>query len=81
MSVAAASWIWGIVGIYFGLGVLFAIAFISMRLKHSDPDAAQGTIGFRLIILPGIILMWPALARRWMAGITTPREEKSPHRT
>ena len=80
MTVTAASWIWSIIGIYLGLGVLFAIAFLSMRLKKSDPDAEEGSVGFRLIILPGVILMWPALARRWMTGISSPQEEKSPHR-
>ena len=81
MSITAASWIWSIIGIYLVLGVLFAIAFMTMRLKHSDPDAEQATWGFRLIVLPGVILMWPALAKRWVTGVSTPQEEKSPHRT
>ncbi|MFK7847519.1 MAG: hypothetical protein AB8G77_19665 [Rhodothermales bacterium] len=80
MSITVASWIWSLIGIYLGLGVLFAILFLSLRLKKSDPDANGSSIGFRAIVLPGIILLWPALARRWIAGITTPHEEKSPHR-
>lgn len=80
MSVAVASWIWGLIALYLGLGVLFAVPFMLLRLKKSDPDAADATWGFKLIVLPGVVLLWPALARRWMAGIDAPREERSPHR-
>jgi NAD(P)-dependent dehydrogenase (short-subunit alcohol dehydrogenase family) len=36
--------------------------------------------GFRVLILPGTILLWPLLARRWMKGVHEPPEENSPHR-
>lgn len=80
MSITVASWIWSLIGIYLGIGVLFAVLFLSLRLKKSDPDAVGSSIGFRAIVLPGIILLWPALARRWIAGVTQPLEEKSHHR-
>ena len=80
MSITVASWIWSVVGIYLGIGVLFAVLFLSLRLKKSDPDAEGSSIGFRAIVLPGIILLWPALARRWIAVVSKPLEEQSPHR-
>ena len=81
MSITVASWIWSLIGIYLGMGVLFSVLFLSLRFKKSDPDAVGSSIGFRAIVLPGIILLWPALARRWIVGATAPLEEKSPHRS
>lgn len=79
--VTVAYWIWGLVGIYAGLGLLFAIPFLWKGVGRSDPSVAGSTIGFRLIIIPGVVLFWPLLARRWLTGATEPPEETSPHRT
>ena len=80
MSTTIASWIWTIIGIYLVLGILFAVLFLFIRLEKSDPAAAGSTKGFKAIILPGVILMWPTLLKRWIKGINEPPEEKSPHR-
>lgn len=69
-----------IVGIYLSLGLLFAIFFVTKGVGKIDPTAKEGTIGFRLLIIPGAIAFWPLLAKRWWQGMTEPPEENNPHR-
>jgi hypothetical protein len=53
-------------GAYVAAGALFAVAFAIWGVSRVDPVAREGTIGFRLIILPGTVALWPLLAARWM---------------
>lgn len=46
---------------YAGLGLLFALYFITRGAARVDPAAQGAPIGFRLLILPGSIALWPAL--------------------
>lgn len=66
-------------GIYAGLGLLFAVPFVLRGVGHVDPQARAGSRGFRLAILPGVVAFWPLLARRWAQG-RQPPEERNPHR-
>jgi hypothetical protein len=55
-----------LLGTYAGIGLLFAIAFLTRGIDRIDP-ASKGTgIGFRLIILPGVASLWPMLLLRWI---------------
>ena len=45
------------VGLYLLAGAHVALAFIPL-LGRIDP-AARGAYGFRLLIAPGVILLWP----------------------
>lgn len=65
---------------YVALGVLFALAFVTRGVGRLDPSAKKGTIGFRLIIFPGVVALWPILAKRWYKGMNEPPEEETPHR-
>lgn len=67
-------------GIYLGLGLTFAFFFVIKGAGKIDPTAKAGTIGFRLLIIPGTMAFWPLLARRWWQGMTEPPEENNPHR-
>ena len=49
-----------IVSIYMMLGVLFVIPFLVKGLTKVDKGAHGGTIGFKIIIVPGVIVFWPA---------------------
>ena len=80
MSFFAATWLVRLLAIYAAVGVVFAPAFLLVGVKRIDPVAAQGTWGFRLLILPGVIALWPILLRRWLAGQRVPPEERNPHR-
>ncbi len=50
---------------YYALGVLFAIVFITMGISKVDEGAKETSIGFRLILIPGIALFWPVLLNKW----------------
>ena len=51
-----------------------AIAFVWKGVGKIDPAATEGTIGFRLLIIPGTIALWPILARRWLQKQGPPQE-------
>lgn len=62
-------------------GLLFAIPFVLVGVKRIDPHAAHGSWGFRMLIFPGTVFLWPLLARRWLAGAGEPPEERNAHRS
>ncbi len=74
-----ATWLVNILAVYAGVGLLFAIPFVAKGAGKIDPSAASGTLGFRLLIIPGTVAFWPILARRWLAA-EGPPEECNPHR-
>jgi len=57
-----------VVGVYVAAGVLFAMPFVLRGVNRIDPVAGQSSRGFRLIILPGVVALWPLLLRRWLRG-------------
>jgi hypothetical protein len=67
-------------GIYLALGALFAVAFALAGCARVDPAARTGTIGFRILILPGAAALWPLLLKRWLAGDRAPPREHDAHR-
>ncbi|HXJ03538.1 MAG TPA: hypothetical protein VNH65_00450 [Candidatus Acidoferrum sp.] len=66
--------------LYFGLGLLFAVAFVTSGVKRLDPNAKGSGVVFRLVILPGSAAFWPLLLRRWIRGDRDVPEERNPHR-
>ena len=65
--------------IYVLMGLAFSIPFVFKGAHKIDPSAIGATLGFKLIIIPGVIIFWPVLLLRWMNG-TPPPKESSPHR-
>jgi hypothetical protein len=61
-------------------GLTFAIPFVWLGVGKVDPQAADGSWGFRLLIIPGTMFFWPLLAVRWVSGVKGPPEEKNAHR-
>jgi hypothetical protein len=57
-----------IVSIYLALGVLFLIPFLVKGISKVDEGAPGSTIGFKIIIIPGVIVFWPFLLKKWMKG-------------
>jgi len=55
-----------IVAVYLVLGVLFVIPFLMKGLNKIDEGAHGSTIGFKIIIIPGVIVFWPVLSSKWM---------------
>lgn len=56
--------------LYFGLGLLFALALTQASPRHGlervDPAAHGAPRGFRLLLVPGCAALWPWLLVRWL---------------
>ncbi len=63
-----------VAAIYFFCGLMFAIAFVIKGINLIDEGAHGSGIGFRIIIIPGCIVFWPVLLRKWMKK----RQQTSP---
>jgi len=55
-----------IVAVYLTAGFLFAIPFILKGVSKIDEGAHGATWGFRILIIPGTIVFWPFLFKRWI---------------
>jgi hypothetical protein len=80
VSEALAHIVVWIAGTYLGAGAAFAVAFVTTGVQRIDPVARDGTWGFRVLIVPGVMLLWPLLARRWAVGSVHPPREATAHR-
>ncbi len=67
-------------GVYLACGLVFAILFVLVGVKKIDPHASHGSWGFRLLIIPGTMALWPLMLKRWMGGASEPPEECNSHR-
>jgi hypothetical protein len=52
--------------VYLAAGLVFAIPFVVKGVTKIDKGAAGSSWGFRLIILPGTIVFWPWLLKKWL---------------
>jgi len=62
----AAEWFANLFIGYLALGILFALAFVAIGIGRVDPVAKDSSVGFRLIIFPGVVALWPWLLKRWI---------------
>ena len=46
---------------YAGFGLLFALVFITFLVNLIDIHARGGSFGFRIMILPAAMLLWPLI--------------------
>lgn len=51
---------------YLLCGLVFAIFFVTKVVTVVDEGAKGTGIGFRIIILPAVILLWPLLLKKWL---------------
>ena len=56
--------LWDVARVYAGAGALVALAFLAFGLARVDPGA-RGAYGFRPLLLPGLLLLWPLVLWRW----------------
>jgi hypothetical protein len=56
--------VWRGVQGYAALGFLTAGAFLAFGLVRVD-SRARGAYGFRPLLLPGLVLLWPLVLARW----------------
>jgi len=55
-----------LIGVYLGVGLLFACAFVLLAVQRLDPAAHGMPVSARLLILPGAAAMWPWLGWVWL---------------
>lgn len=63
-----------VAGIYFILGLLFALFFVIRGCQKMDIDAEESSLGFRLLIFPGSAALWPLLLLKLL--VKPAREKK-----
>ena len=80
MHVVAAQWLVGLLGLYLLIGVAIGVPFVLRGVKAVDPSAREGSVGFRLMILPGSIALWPFVLRRWRSAAPPPEEDNAHRR-
>jgi len=55
-----------IVAVYLFAGLIFAIPFIIRGVTKIDEGAQGSKWGFRIIIIPGTMVFWPLLLKKWL---------------
>ena len=80
MLVSAVTWTLLALAAYLAVGAAFAVPFVTRWAGRIDPDAAQGSWGFRVLIFPGTVALWPLLVARMRGGAKALPVERSPHR-
>lgn len=78
MSSMAAAWVVYGFAMYLAIGLLFGVVYVSRQVSRNDPAAHGAGLGFRLIILPAVVALWPILLRGWNRALP---QERTPHRS
>jgi hypothetical protein len=59
--------LWGL-AVYAAVGAAFALIFLLAGLTRIDNGAKGAGFVFRLLIIPGLIALWPLMLIRWLSG-------------
>lgn len=69
-----------LLAVYLAAGLGFAPWFAWRGAGRLDPVAREGSMGFRLLVLPAATMLWPWLLARLARGGPAPPEEVNAHR-
>ena len=58
---------------YAVLGIAAAVSFLLTGLDRVEPSA-RGSQAFRLLLLPGLVLLWPLVLWRWRVASASTAE-------
>jgi hypothetical protein len=72
MSLAAAQIVAAVIETYLVAGLAFALAFLPRGAARVDPGLARSPVAVRLLLIPGVVLVWPVLARKWRRAASAP---------
>ena len=50
---------------YLAVGLVTAIAFVSVGIEQVLPHPMAATLGARILIVPGAAALWPYILLRW----------------
>lgn len=56
------------IGIYAGIGLLFAAWFVVKGVATMDPVAIHAPWSFRALIFPGVAALWPVVLKKSLAA-------------
>jgi hypothetical protein len=68
---AAAEAIVMVFVVYAAAGLVFAIPFVLRGVNSVDSAASTSGIAFRMIILPGVVALWPVMLKKWMLRVSS----------
>lgn len=76
---------WLLAGVYFALGSVFAVIFHLRGLREVDQGTHGAGVGFRTLITPGLIALWPLMTGVWLGHVkgrvpAQPESSVSPER-
>jgi hypothetical protein len=58
--------IFTLVAVYLAAGIGIRHPFVTKGVTQIDEGAAGSKWGFRIIIIPGVMVFWPMLLKKWM---------------
>lgn len=64
--VLAANVLLIVLAVYAAIGVAFALAFVTVGVARVDAAARGAPLGFRILIFPGSVALWPMLLWKWI---------------
>lgn len=80
MSTETAKVVVALLELYVLAGAGFAVLFLPRAIVRLDHRLEGAPRTLRLLILPGVVALWPLFAKRWMTRAPEPLE-RNPHRT
>jgi len=51
---------------YVAAGIAIAVVFVTGGASRALPEPAPVTVGARLLMVPGAVVLWPVVLRRWL---------------
>jgi len=69
-----------VAGFYLLCGAVFTLPFLAVGAGRIDPNAKKGSWGFRVLLVPGTVFLWPVMGWRWMTVIRASRHLVHPPR-
>ena len=73
-------WAWLAAGVYALVGFALLVPIHWQGLRAIDGNTAGASIGFRLIISPSLVALWPVVLKKWIAARSSVSSAPSPDR-
>jgi hypothetical protein len=51
---------------YLLIGCIVGVPFVAVGVGRVDASAHGASLGFRLLILPGVVALWPLIVVKWL---------------
>ena len=68
MPVELAHGVLGALGAYLSIGLVVGISFVIAGIGQVDAAAKDTPWTFKLVVLPGVVALWPFVAARWVGA-------------